>query len=340
MKNIIAIIIVFVFCSVLNQAIGQSVNLESTIKVDKTGTLLSIQRVEVKNSTFTLKYDYRANGSDVLGIIIPKIWSNATSSLSGMIVKNGDGNSKDQFAFDIWGNKKFGKLAAMLEAGRIVSPASKPWDFIGTRLAYGNFTAEAYVIAKHPMNQRLTKNDLYYAWIAYHPDHAFVALGKQDRQYWGYAGTKGLSRFGNFTFVNYQPETKNFWFKSQTGFGEINQKFFCQENYILATSYLTVPLFYYLHFSPIVTKGTLTVKVEGRQTAGFQNYEVMMGKQLSNNLFGFAVGINSEYNKIDLNLSPSFELYKSWKNNIGQCIVELRYDQLYKVCSAFLVIKY
>ena len=340
MKNIIAIIIVFIVCSVLNQVIGQSVNLESTIKVDKTGTLLSIQKVEVKNSTFTLKYDYKANGSDVLGIIIPKIWSNSTSSLSGMIVKNGDGTSKDQFAFDVWGNKKFGKLAVMLEAGRIVSPASKPWDFIGTRLAHGNFTAEAYIIAKHPMNQRLTKDDLYYAWIAYHPNHAFVALGKQDRQYWGYAGTKGLSRFGNFTFVNYQPETKNFWFKSQTAFGEINQKFFCQENYILATSYLTVPLFYYLHFSPIVTKGTLTIKVEGRQTAGLQNYEVMMGKQLSNNLFGFAVGINSEYNKVDLNLSPSFELYKSWKNNIGQCIVELRYDQLHKICSAFLVIKY
>ncbi|HZJ41717.1 MAG TPA: hypothetical protein VFD51_01750 [Patescibacteria group bacterium] len=340
MKNIIAIIIVFVFCSVTNQMVGQSVNLESTIKVDKTGTLLSTQRVEVKNSTFTLKFDYKANGNDVLGIIIPKIWSNSTSSLSGMIVKIGDGNSNDQFAFDIWGNRKFGKLATMLEIRRIVSPANKPWNFIGTRLSYGNFTAEAYAVSKYQGNQGKTKKGPYYSWIAYHPSHAFVAIGKQDRQYGGYAGTKGLSRFGNFTFVNYQPDTKNFWFKSQTAFGNINQKFFCQETYILATSYLTVPLFYYIHFSPIVTKGTLTLKVEGRQTAGFQNYEVMMGKQLNNNLFGFAVGINSEYNKDDLNLSPSFELYKSWKNNIGQCIIELRYDHLHRVCSAFLAIKY
>jgi len=340
MKNIIAIILVFIISSVPGQVIGQSVNLESTINTDKTGTLLSIQRIEVKNSAFTVKYDYKANGSDVLGIIIPKIWSNETSSLSGMIVKNGDGNSKDQFALDVWGHKKFGQLATMLEAGRILSPASQPWDFIGTRIAHGNFTVEAYVIAKHPINQRLNKDDLYYAWIAYHPNHTFVALGKQDRQYWGYAGTKKLSHFGNFTFVNYQPETKNFWFKSQTGFGEINQDFFCQENYIIATSYLTIPLFYYLHFSPILSKGTLAIKVEGRQTAGLQNYEVMLGKQLSNNLFGFAVGINSEYNKSDLNLAPSFELYKSWKNHIGQCIIELRYDQLYQIGSAFLVIKY
>lgn len=339
MKNIIAIIIVFVFCSVINQVFSQSVNLESTIKVDESGALLSVQRVEVKNSTFTLKYDYKAKGSDVLGIIIPKIWSNSTSSLNGMIVKNGDGNN-DQFIFDVWGNKKFGKLTTMLEIGRIVSSTSEPRDIIGTRLSYSDFTAETYVVTKHQINQGLTKNDLYYAWIAYHPNKAFIALGKQDKQYWGYAGTKGFSRFGNFTFVNYQPETKNFWFKSQTAFGEINQNFFCQENYILATSYLTVPLFYYLHFSPIVTKGPLTIKVEGRQTAGLQNYEVMLGKQLGNNSFGFAVGVNSEYNKNVLNLSPSFELYKSWKNNLGQCIVELRYDHLYKVGGAFLAIKY
>lgn len=51
MKNIIAIIIVFIICSVSNQVIGQSVNLESTIKADKTGTLLSVQRIEVKSST-------------------------------------------------------------------------------------------------------------------------------------------------------------------------------------------------------------------------------------------------------------------------------------------------
>jgi len=339
MKNIATIILVFVICLLSNQTFGQSVNLESTIRVDGSGTLLAVQRVEVKGSTLTLKYDYKANGADVLGIIIPKIWSNKTSSLSGMVVKIGDGNSNDKFAFDIWGKKKFGKLTTMVEIGRIVSQANKPFDFAGTRLSYGNFTTEAYVVAHHPINHRLTKEDEIYAWIAYHPTHAFAALGKQDKQYWAYLGTKGLSRFGNFTFVNYQPETKNFWFKSQTGFGEINQNFFCQENYIIAASYLTVPLFYYLHFSPIVSKGTYTLKVEGRQTAGIQNYEVMMGHQLGNSSFGLAVGINSEYSK-DIIIAPSFELYKSWKNTLGQCIVELRYDQVYKVCSAFLVVRY
>ena len=339
MKNILTII-ALIICFVSNQAISQSVDLESTIKSDKTGTLLSVQRIEVTNPTFTLRYDYKLSGNDVLGIIFPKIYSNATSSLSGMIVKNGDGNSNDQFIFDVWGNKKFGKLTTALDLGHIVSRVSKPHYFIGTRLSYGNFTAEGYIVSKHPINQRLEKTDYYYAWIAYHTTYTFTAFGKQDKQYWGYAGTKGLKHFGNFTFLNYQPETNNFWFKSQTGFGEINQKFFCQENYIVATSYFTVPLFYYLHFSPLVTKGTLTIKVEGRRTAGIQNYEAMLGKQLGNNLLGFAAGINSEYSNKNLNLAPSFEIYKTWKNSLGQCIVELRYDQVYKVCSAYLVVRY
>ncbi|HZJ40662.1 MAG TPA: hypothetical protein VFD16_00130 [Candidatus Saccharimonadales bacterium] len=340
MKNIFVIIAILIVCLSSNQSTGQSVNLESAIKANGSGTLLSVQRIEITNPIFTLKYDYKASGGDVLGIIIPNVWSNSTSNLSGMIIKTGDGNSHDQFAFDAMINTKFGKLNALFEAMHVVNSYKDPWNFIGARLTYGNFTTEAYIATKHLDNQGLAQGNAYYTWVAYHPKHAFVALGKQEQQYWGYIGTKELQRFGSFAFINYQPETKNFWFKSQTGFGAINQKFFCQENYILATSYLTITPFYYLHFSPIVTKGTLTVKIEGKQAADIQNYEIMLGKQLGNNLFGFATGINSEYNKTVLKLSPSFELYKSWKTKLGQCIVELRYDHLHQMGSAFFVIRY
>lgn len=340
MKNIVAIVTVLIICLISRQVFCQSVTSESAIKVSETETLLSVQRIEINNSIFTLKYDYKANNSDVLGIIIPKIWSNSTSNIGAMIVSNKDENSKDQLIFDVWSKKRFGKLATTLEVGRIVNFSRNSYNYFGTRLSYGNLSTEIYVMPKHSINGGLTKNTSYYAWLAFHPKHTFVALGKQDKQYWAYGGTKGLDHFGNFTLVNYQPETKNFWFKSQTAFGEINKNFFCQENYILAASYLTVPTFFYIHFSPIVTKGSLTLKVEGRRTGNVQNYEVMMGKQLDNDLFGFAIGINSECCKTSCNLAPSFELYKSWKNSMGQCIVELRYDHLYKALYAFLVIKY
>lgn len=324
MKKIIAIILLIFYSSYLK---GQSVNSESTIKVSDGGTILSVQRTEIIMPTFSLRYDYKLNGDDMLGLIIPKLWSDSTANLSAMIVKIGDGKT-DNLAFDLLLSKKFGKLTTRLNLSRLVSFSNPPSNNIGVRLSYKNFTVEAYSVNKRP-----------HFWAAYHPKYAFISLGKQDKQYWGYLGTKNLSRFGVLTFANYQPETKNFWFKSQSGFGEINQKFFCQENYIVAANYLTIPLFYYLHLSPLVAKGTYTLKVEGRKIANIQNYELMFGKQLGGTSFGLAAGVNSEINN-DLKIAPSFELYKVYKSTFGQCIAELRYDHLYKLFSAYLIVRY
>lgn len=319
---------------------GQSVNLENSFKVDTLSSQVLTQRIEISTPTISFKYDYKANGRDVLGVIMPKIISDSTSSWGGVILKSGDGNEEDQFAFDTWASKKWGKFSATVELGRIVSPASKPWDFAGTRLSYRNFTTEFYALSYHPMlGEKMTKQDATYGWLAYHPKHAFIAVGKQDRQYWGFVGTKNLKRFGNFTFINYQPETGNFWFRSQSGFGEINQKFFCQDSYVEGTSYMVVPVFYYKHFSPICTKGEYSLKVDGRRTNGVQNYEIMMGKKIGDELLRVAVGINSEY-QTDLRLAPSFELYKSWKFNDWQGTVELRYDLLYKTLNGYLIVRY
>jgi len=329
MKNIL--IIAMLVCLV-SQAFGQSVNLESTIRIDTAKTELSVQRIEINTSKFTLKYDYKATANDVLGIIIPKIWSNANNTLSGMIVKIGD-NRNNQFAFDSWLTKKIGKLSFMTEVGRIVSRVSKPIDYAGVRLTANILTVEAYLA------ERSTKGNYFLGWAAYHPEHAFIAVGKQDQQLWGFAGTKVFNHFGHFTLASYQPKTGNFWFKSQTGFGEINQQFFSQENYEIATSYFCVPIFFYKHFSPLATKGTYSLKIEGKRTAGLQNYELMMGKKIGDKGLGLAVGINSEYKSV-LNMAPSFELYKAWKTIAGQYIIELRYDQLSQACSAYLVVRY
>lgn len=329
MKNILIIAALVCFMS---QVFGQSVNLESTIRIDTAKTELSVQRIEINTSRFTLKYDYKATGSDVLGILIPKIWSNKNNTLSGMIVKIGD-NRNNQFAFDSWLTKKIGKLSFMTEVGRMVSKASKPIDYAGVRLTANTFTVEGYLV------ERSTKGNYFLGWAAYHREHSFFAIGKEDQRYWGFFGTKGLSRFGHCTFGNYEPGTGNFWFKSQTGFGEINQQFFSQDTYTMATSYLCVPIFFYKHFSPIATKGAYSLKIEGKRIANLQNYEVMMGKQIGEKGLGVAIGINSQYSK-NLDLAPSFELYKAWKNATGQCIVELRYDHVAKVCSAYLVLKY
>ena len=338
MKNIFGITILF--CFFLVSAFGQSVNLESTVCVDTAKSQISVQRIEITTGLVNFKYDYKANGKDILGFSVPKIISDSTGSWSGTVMKIGDGGVKDQFFIDTWATKKFGKISVLVEAGRIVSQAGRPWDCVGTRLSGGDFTTEFYILTYHPLfGEKITEKDATYGWIAYHPYHSFFAVGKQDRDYWGFAGTKNLKDFGNLTFLDYQPKTGNFWFKSQTGFGDVNQGFYCQDNYIIATSYLVVPVFYYKHFSPIAVKGDYTLKLEGRRTGNICNYEAMMGKKIGNDLFRFAAGVNSEY-KNNLRVAPSFELYKSWKTKDFQEIVELRYDLVYKTFSAFLVFRY
>jgi hypothetical protein len=197
-------------------------------------------------------------------------------------------------------------------------------------------------VASHTYLERLNSNDAVYTWLAYHPEHLFVSLGlqyNQRRQYWGMFGTKNFEKFGNFTFLNYQPESGNFWFRSQAGFGEIDQSFFSQDLYIFASSYLIVPAFFFQHFSPISSKGSYSLKLDGRRTNGVHNYELIMGKKVGNDFVRMAVGVNSEY-RDNLRLAPSIELYKDWKGGNGRIIVELRYDLLYKNLNAYLVVRY
>jgi len=346
MKKYIAIIVVIISL-VANQATAQSVNLESTFSADTAKTQLSCQRVEVATKNFTLKYDYKVNGRDVLGIIVPKIYGDSTFNLSGVFVKLGDGGLKDQYVFGTWITKRFGKVKTLLELDRITSQTDKPWDCFGARISYSSFTAEFYAMALHPLvGQGLTKTDIYYRWIAFHPQHAFAAVGLLDKDYWGFVGTRNLKNFGTFSFFNYQTKTGNYWFKSQTAFGEINQDFFSLDNYLVATSYLVVPVFYYKHFSPICAKGEYSIKIEGRRTGNVSNFELMFGKSVANDFIRIAVGTNSEVKKnsipdanakTSVRIAPSFEAYKVWKFNGFKQTLELRYDVLIKTFSAYII---
>ncbi len=323
-----------------NQAVAQSANLESTIKIDTSASQVLIQRIEIVTKQVTIKYDYKAKDRDVIGLIFPTIYSDSTTTISGMAVKMGDGDRSDQYVADLWVTKQFGQFKTMLEVGRIVSLEAIPWDYAGTRLSYGNFTVEAYAMGYHPVTEKLGKNDSYFGWAAFHPQHAFVAVGQQDNGYWFFAGTRNLKDFGSLSFLNYNKANGNFWFRSQNAFGDVNQKFYALDNYIDATSYMVVPIFFYKHFSPIASKGNLAIKVDGRRTNGIQNWELIGSKKIGNDWVRLAAGINSEFKEDKMRYAPSFELYKAFTKPYGKFIAELRYDFLYNTFSAYLIVKY
>jgi len=336
--------LVLLACLITSQAQSQSVNLENSFLANTDTSLISFQRIEVGWNKLSFKYDYKSKDDDVFGIILSDLISGPNSSLNFMAVRSTSKQKDEKLSWYAWGNHDFDKFSVRLDLCRIYHVNGGLNDFNGGRIWNKRFTAETYIYTNHSMLTGIKKTDQLYAWLAYHPEHAFVSLGlaeneKEQATYWGFAGTRNLDHFGIFSLGSYNSTTGDFWFKSQSGFGEINQDFFCQDNYIVATDYLVVPAFFHLHFSQITTKGTYTLKVEGRRTNGSYNFETMMGKKIGNDLIRVAVGANSEYFS-NFKLAPSFELYKSWKKNDWKATIELRYDLLYKACTGYLIFRY
>lgn len=334
-KNIITIILTV--CSFIASA--QTISSETDFRVNSDGASVPMQKIQFASEKIIVKYDYKLSGNNVLGVILPKIWHNETSDVNVMLINAGRQNSNDSYTIDIYANKSFKNFKVMIDMGRSVSKTKLPSDFAGGMISNKNFTLEAYIVTKHPLfGRKIEKSDPIYAWAAYHPENAFIALGSNNGSLWAFAGTKKLKDFGTFTAMNYDPKSKNFWIKSQSGFGEINQNFFAQETYAVAAEYLTIPLFFSRHFSPICAKGTYALKLEGKKVGKTHNYEVMISKMLSQNNIGLALGINSEYVST-LKLAPSIEAYKMLKIGGLQSTIELRYDMIYNSFSGYFVFK-
>ena len=330
MKNVFVVFLVLIAI----KSWSQSFYWESDIFSDSNKLEVRTQRIELSTDNFTLKYDYKAEDKDVLGFIMPNIISDSSLSFSGALFKIGDQADDNQFAVDFWLNKSFGRFSSKIELGRIIDQNISPVDFAGTRLSYGNFTAETYILK----SKYAEKDNQFYSWISYHPDKAYLSLGLDRDKYWFFLGTKDWNNFGNLSFGNYNPESGDFWVRSQSGFGQIDQKFFSQDLYLFATSYLVVPAFFFQHFSPISTKGSQSFKIDVRRITDIYYTEIIAGKQLGK--INLAAGINSRYDQGIFSWAPSLEAYKSFQFGDLKVVTELRYDFLNKSFSAYITTKY
>ncbi len=303
---------------------------ETTLCYDKLQGGVPLNRLEIRNSLFNVKYDYKIDPlsntpvDDVFGISFPKIIEHKNLVLGGTLIKLGDWNKNDRIVVDLKLKKNGKTLSFYWELGRVIGAKSEPWDFIISRISHRLFTAEGGMLSSDflfsPSQKKL------YGWIAYHPKHSFLAVGNEISRSWLFFGTKNYQRFGNFTFANYDRNNGNFWFRSQFGFRDINQKSYSQENYLVATSYLVVPPFFYLHFSPMSTKGLYALKLDGKRVGKLETYEISVGRQLGR--YGqVCVGMNNE-NFLPNRIGWIAEYYKEFCLKNFQAIAELRYEQL------------
>ncbi|MFA5131560.1 MAG: hypothetical protein WC467_04025 [Patescibacteria group bacterium] len=318
------------------------VSTETTLCHDEFQTGVPLNRLEISNPSFSFKYDYKVDlinntrVNDVLGIFLPKLIDQKTFSFGAGLIKLGDGDRSDNILVDLSAQKKFKAITIDLEIGRAFSIESNPWDYILSRASHKLFTFEGGILSSAPLFAG-SKNKLY-GWIAFHPEHLFVAVGNEISRDWAVFGTKGFKNFGSLSVADYDRKNGNFWFRSQFGFMDVNQKFYNQENYIISTSYLIVPPFFYKHFSPISTKGKYTLKFDGRRTNGFDVYEVSTGRQFGK--YGqVAVGCTNEnFNKCRTGLL--LEYYKEFTLKNFKASTELRYEQLSKKFYGFIVLSY
>jgi len=344
MKKLV-IILVAVITLTLNLTVKAQTKLitETTLIYDKTQGGIPLNRLEIKDPLFDIKYDYKADlitnksVNDIFGLDIPKIIDKKTFSLGAGFIKRGDWNKDDQIILYVYGAKKFGELNWNLETGRNFGALTQPWDYVMSRVSFRNFTAEGCVTSPNQLFAPSYKK--LYGWIAYHPEHVFVATGNEISRNWFFIGTKKYANFGNFTFANYDRDNGNFWFRSQFGFQDVNQNFYCQSNYLVATSYLNIPLFFYKHFAPMSTKGKYAFKFEGKRVGKLENYETSFGRQFGK--YGqVALGLTSQ-NIPQMKSGLLLEYYKEiCLYNHFKCSTEFRYEKINSRLSGFITMQY
>ena len=342
MKIKILSITIMILNLIINSQAQTRFSSETTLSYDKLQGGIPLNRFEIINPFFSVKYDCKVDlvnsktVNDVFGIFFPKIINKPTFSLDGALIKLGDWNKNDQLIFDLAVTKKLGSLIVFLEIGRAVGVKIEPWDYVLSRISHRLFTVEGGILSGDHLFAPSQKK--LYGWVAYHPENIFIATGNEISRNWFIFGTKKYANFGNLSFINYDRDNGNFWFRSQFGFQNVNQAFFSQENYIIAASYLIVPPFFYKHFSPMSTKGKYSLKFDGKRIGKLETYEVSVGRQFGK--FGqIAAGINNE-NFNEKRSGLILEYYKEFKLKNFKTSAELRYEQLTAKFYGYIVLAY
>ncbi len=229
-----------------------------------------------------------------------------------------------------------GFLLKMVEVGRGINSQTGPRDYIITRLSHDLVTTEVGLLSSHNYSNFDEFATYKYYWLAVHPKYIFAAVGNEVDRTWAIVGSKDLSDFGNLSFANHDRKTQDFWFRTQFGFGQVNQGFFCLDNYLTAASYLIVPPFFYKHFSPVSTKGDYGLKFDGKKVGSVEKYELAISKKFGK-LGQLAVGYQRQVPSTN---GVTIEYYKDASLGQFNTSVELRYESIYKRLSGFITASY
>ncbi len=345
MKKVIFAIIITLGLFV-NEVMAQvSILSETSVSINNQFKGIEVNRLQVDIPHVFVKYDFKTNMngttvSDVLGIFATKFIHSKNFTFEPGVIKLGDIEGEGEYFLDLFTETRFKHFSVQVDVGRGMSKTTKPRDYIISRFAHNVFTVEVGILSKNGYgNLKQFVNEKYY-WAAFHPPSLFIALGNEVNRTWGFFGTQGFKNIGNFTYANWDRTNDDFWIRSQWGYKNINQKYFCKENYIIGTSYLVVPPFFYKHFSPISTKGEYSLKIDVKRTGVNERLEVIIGKQFG--IIGqFAVGVISEGTRGNPFKTGVVAEYFNFVNfNQFTSSVEIHYESNKKQMFGFITLGY
>jgi len=339
-KNLINFLVLVSIITV--NSFAQILKTETAFQHDDAISGISVNRFQI-DGPVNLKYDFKKDLTnqkkvdDVLGIFVPNIIESNGFSFTPGLIKLGDWEKNDEVIVDLQIANTFKEFSISAEYGIGFRNNSAPRNFGVVRLSHPMITIEGAFMSKYGYKNIAELTEKKFYWIAVHPEKFFIAIGNEVSRNWFLVGTKNYNNFGNMTFGNIDRNNNNFWVRSQFGFGDINKNFFSQENYIVASSYLMAPPFFYIHFSPISTKGTYGFKVDVQRVGEYEKWEALFARQ-----FGQVGQIALGWQKNNLEKSgPIIEYYNSLNiNNFFQFSLELKYEEIYNRLSGYICCNY
>lgn len=344
MKTVVLVVIAVVIMMTLelNNSFAQNLTTETALRNENGGSGISFHRTKFTYKDLTVKYDDKRDLSgkntlaNVGGINLANVISKNNFTLGAGVIVIGNLNKQDEIWVYTDLKKDWKKTSLSLGLGHGFSYANGYRDYVLSRFSHPLFTVEGGFVSKKGYKNTSELLQDKYLWGAIHPEYFFAAAGVELSRNWFLISTKKIKNFGNLTLYNNERGTNNFWFRSQTGILDVSQGFFSQENCLVATSFLMIPPFFPLHFSPITTKGKISFKIDGARTGDLERWEMIAGYQINSGLH-LAAGYQRETSG---SKGLVFELYKEIKISTFKVLIETKYETMYSRLSGYITTSY
>jgi hypothetical protein len=138
------------------------------------------------------------------------------------------------------------------------------------------------------------------------------------------ANTHDMENFGTFGFAVYNPQERNFFFKTRTAVGDVDQNFYVPGFSNSVSNLFLFPPFFFPHFTPVESKGNLSLMLDGVGTVenGLQEIDMRIGGKTSLGRIGIGAY------KTSGRIAPSFMYYSPVKAGPLNGVLEFSGDRI------------